>query len=193
MIPIIILAMEDDSDRNFMINLYTNHYKIMKYQAYKIVKDEKVAEDMVQTACVKLIEHIVTIRKLGENSLAAYTVTTVKRISINHMNQRYTKDRNKTNLLDDEFLKNVVDKDTNLENEVLRKISAEELSIQLQKLPQMYYDILKYKFFLELENTEIAELMGVKESSVRVYLKRAKEKAYEIALYHRESIDGGKR
>ena len=39
MIPMILMAIEDDADRAFMINLYEQCHKAMYRQAYDILRD----------------------------------------------------------------------------------------------------------------------------------------------------------
>ncbi len=48
MIPMILMAIEDDADRAFMINLYEQCHKAMYRQAYDILRDHGEAEDAVQ-------------------------------------------------------------------------------------------------------------------------------------------------
>lgn len=55
MIPMILMAIEDDADRAFMINLYEQCHKAMYRQAYDILRDHGEAEDAVQDTLVKLI------------------------------------------------------------------------------------------------------------------------------------------
>lgn len=55
MIPMILMAIEDDADRAFMINLYEQCHKAMYRQAYDILRDHGEAEDAVQDTLVKLL------------------------------------------------------------------------------------------------------------------------------------------
>ena len=48
MILMILMAIEDDADRAFMINLYEQCHKAMYRQAYDILRDHGEAEDAVQ-------------------------------------------------------------------------------------------------------------------------------------------------
>ena len=55
MIPICILAIEDDDDRAFMAKLYLNYRRLMYKEILRIVHNQWEAEDVFQTAIEKLI------------------------------------------------------------------------------------------------------------------------------------------
>ena len=59
MIPIIIMAIENENDREFMIRLYEKNKKLIYYTAQSIVRDKYIAEEIVQNTLVKLIENMV--------------------------------------------------------------------------------------------------------------------------------------
>ena len=63
MIPMILMAIEDDADRAFMINLYEQCHKAMYRQAYDILRDHGEAEDAVQDTLVKLIGRMAALRR----------------------------------------------------------------------------------------------------------------------------------
>jgi RNA polymerase sigma-70 factor, ECF subfamily len=50
----------------------------------------------------------------------------------------------------------------------------------MQELPQDQQQVIRYKFFEELENIEIAQIMGKSEGSVRVIQHRAVNKLKEL-------------
>ena len=64
MIPITILAIENDDDRTFMIQLYIDYRWFMYNIAYEIIQDSQIAEDMVSQAVCELIDALDDIRKL---------------------------------------------------------------------------------------------------------------------------------
>lgn len=56
MFPVSILAIEDDSDRAFMEQLYTAHELLMHKCALRFLHNGYDADDAVNNACVKLIK-----------------------------------------------------------------------------------------------------------------------------------------
>lgn len=55
MLPVFIMAIEDDSDRQFAAELYHSYHSIMHQKALSILKKEDLAEDAVQDAMLKII------------------------------------------------------------------------------------------------------------------------------------------
>ncbi|HHV46246.1 MAG TPA: hypothetical protein GXX53_05055 [Tissierellia bacterium] len=47
MYPVIIMFIEDDSDREFMEWLYGEYYLLMRKKAYEIVMDDNVVDDII--------------------------------------------------------------------------------------------------------------------------------------------------
>ena len=59
MYPMIIMTIENDSDREFMERLYKNYYPLMKKKAYDITRDNDVVEDIINDATIRLIEKLI--------------------------------------------------------------------------------------------------------------------------------------
>ena len=54
------------------------------------------------------------------------------------------------------------------------------LSRGLGRLSERERDILKYRYLLDMGDEEIARVLGIKPSSVRMYLTRARKNAFAI-------------
>lgn len=66
------------------------------------------------------------------------------------------------------------------EDRALLRIDVEMIQEAFSLLPESLKDILRYKYLLEMSDKEIAELLGIKESSVRKNLTRARRAVYQI-------------
>ena len=60
------------------------------------------------------------------------------------------------------------------------KIGIEEVRRVLNQIPQQMREILEYKYLLELSDEEIAKTLGIKKSSVRQYVSRARKATYAL-------------
>ena len=78
MLPIIILTIEDDDDREFMTNIYLKYDRLMFSEAYKITRHCQDTEDVMHTAIVKLIDKIPLLRTFDQKRLAYYLIRTAK-------------------------------------------------------------------------------------------------------------------
>jgi len=181
MIPMIIMAMEDDDDRTFMINLYERYYPLMYSRARAIVRDEMTAEDMVQDTVVKLIRNIKKVRALGSPVLPSYLVICIKRTCLDYLRHKKVADAHTGESMDDESLHaEYEDKTMDIEADVLLKLGIEEVKEAFIRLPEQLQDILEYKYLLELDDEEIAKTLGIKKDSVRKYVSRARRATYDL-------------
>ena len=76
--PLVILAIENESDRDFMEQIYLQYYKLMYHTILQITDDPWLADDILQITLVKLIDHISTLRDLTSKKRLNYIITTVK-------------------------------------------------------------------------------------------------------------------
>lgn len=99
MIPIVIMAIEDESDRDYITGLFLKNERGMYAMALKIVKEHHTACDMVSEACLKMIEKIGYLREISVQKQTPYILSIVKNTSLMYLRQR----RSENNwLVDDE-------------------------------------------------------------------------------------------
>ena len=66
------------------------------------------------------------------------------------------------------------------EKQALSKERNEELYKAIMQLPERQRQILEMTYWLEMKSNEIADLLGMAPSSVRVALKQARDKLKEL-------------
>ena len=99
MIPIVIMAIEDESDRDYITGLCLKNERSMYAMALKIVKEHHTACDMVSEACLKMIEKIGYLREISVQKQTPYILSIVKNTLLMYLRQR----RSENNwLVDDE-------------------------------------------------------------------------------------------
>lgn len=85
MLPVFIMAIEDDSDRQFAAELYHSYHSIMHQKALSILKKEDLAEDAVQDAMLKIICHLDKIREIPKREIPFYLIAIGYTINIQHL------------------------------------------------------------------------------------------------------------
>ena len=180
MIPLIILAIENDSDREFMISLYVELYPLMKATAHKVIKDASAAEDIVHDTITMLIRNLGTIRDYERKRLVSYIVAAVRNHSINYYNRR-TKERGHTSYgIEDDLAEVIPDTSHSPSGRIELLEEYEALGMAMKLLPEKERDILYLKYNIELDDEKIGEIMGIKKDSVRQYLTRARRNARNL-------------
>ena len=87
MIPIVIMAIEDESDRDYITGLFLKNERSMYAMALKIVKEHHTACDMVSEACLKMIEKIGYLREISVQKQTPYILSIVKNTSLMYLRQ----------------------------------------------------------------------------------------------------------
>lgn len=170
MIPLIILAIEDPDDREFMTTLYLNYNRLMFSVSIKIVRDSWAAEDVVQTAVEKLIDKIPELRTKSEIPLINYIIATCRNLSIAHKKKEARYVSYEPSEADS------ADESASPENLMMKKETIELVSKAWEHVDEQTKQILRSKYILEMSDVEIAEEIGIKPNSVRTYVGRARNK-----------------
>lgn len=180
MISIIISAIENDIEREFIANIYDKYYAHMKMQAYNIVRNNEEAEELVQDAFVKLIDKVDTVMKVAPEKLPSYIMATVRNIAINRW-KKNKRDSEKSFSMDNDdvnfWIKDnkALPEDLYIQNETMYLLSK-----ALEKLPERDYLLLEAKYILGKKDEEISKQFDISPQCVRIYVMRARRKAYAI-------------
>ena len=156
--------------------LYTLYEQKMYWLAYSIVHSEEQAEDIVQESFIKIFSHIDEVKIVDDRTTKNWILRIVKNEAIDVYR------RNKRTLeLNDMIRENKsVVAYSNVENKLQQMIQDEYLQEILDKLSRLDKEILQYKFFYELSTSEIADMLNITEDGVRKRYRRAKQRAKEL-------------
>ncbi len=165
-----LMAIEDTESRNLLEKIYRAYHKEMYYIANNILNNTHDSADVVQTSIIKLIPYIEKINDVKCNKTKYLIVTIVKNTAID----LYRK-KSKQPLIDIEEAEAIPDINSQyMEDIVIRLGDAKMLAEKLAKLKSEYADVLTLKYYFEFEDVEIAEILKISITNVRVRLSRAK-------------------
>lgn len=178
MVLSIILAIENEDDRNLMLYLYSEFYGIFKSKAYGIIKDYMMAEDIVQDAVIKMMDRMPKMRGLTKPQAVSYACRTVNSVAIDYY-RKHIRGTTKEVLSvsgNDEFT------DTSQSPpEIYERLEEyEKLGEALLQLSERDKDLIYNKYFLGLSDREIGLLLEMEHTNVRVSLNRARNRAKNI-------------
>lgn len=176
MIPVYILAIEDESDREYMTSLYCQYEKLMFSTIRKYTNDSWLVDDIMQNTLEKLMGKISLLKTLNRDRLVSYIISSCKNNA--YIILRYQDSHPAIDFIDTDYFGDSIDDSSKVEAKILRE---EELSylIRIWPLlaPRNQY-ILRAKYILEKSATEIAHELRIKPDSVRMALTRARKEAY---------------
>lgn len=173
--PIVILAMEDDSERTFMQALYCEHYRLMHAKAYDVLRDKHLADDAVHDAILSLIDAIKTLQGMACPVLTAYVVITVRNAAVDLTRERSR--QQKRGVPDPEAaLAAFAADEGGVDAEMIREADLQALNRALDRLPEGPRRMLEMKYYQGLSEARIAREFAIQPESARKAILRARQK-----------------
>lgn len=172
-LPIVILAIEDEGEREFMSWLYIQYHTLLYSEIMKIVHNQDNATDILQDVVEKLIDRIPLLRRFDNRGLVNYIITAAKHTAYN-----FCRDNRKELLSNDiDAIEGLSDSGPSLEDCLIKREQLLTLSNVWNTLDEKTQYLLQAKYVLNMSGKEIAEELGVSPDSVRMALVRSKRKA----------------
>lgn len=175
--PIAILTITDETDREFMKELYIEYHMTMFRMARALTDSTHDAEDVVSETCVCLIKKISVLKCLDRNVLEGYIISSVKNAA--YMLHRKKKTRKEADS-GEEILQFIADENSAPDGRILQECMIDELMSAIDQLPESDQTVIRMKYFEKLSDQEIARLLAIQEVSVRSKLTRARRRIYEL-------------
>ncbi|MBQ6431191.1 MAG: sigma-70 family RNA polymerase sigma factor [Oscillospiraceae bacterium] len=155
MIPLIILAVEDESSRDFMIRLYESSVARMHLEAAKYLSVREDIEDVVADTVVKLVEKVDLLQTIEAGKRLPYTMTTVR-----HMAFRFLRRKNLLQMTSFDTLEDVLTAPAeDADDRILKEQRNARLRELLGALPTEDLLLLEEKYILLWSDAEIAETL----------------------------------
>ncbi|MDR2954124.1 MAG: sigma-70 family RNA polymerase sigma factor [Prevotella sp.] len=163
-----ILAGCKEQKREAQKMLYDKYARKMYSICLRYCSDADSAQDLLQDGFMKVFANISSFQEKG--SFEGW----LKRIFINLALENLRKKKNVIQTSDDvQNIPDVVDDST--EDEEMYKISEDELLKMIQELPQGYATVFNLYAIEDYSHKEIAELLGINESTSRSQYVRARQ------------------
>lgn len=178
MIPGCILAIEDESDREFMATLFLQYEKLMYSTICKVTQDNWLIDDILQSTLEKLIDKICVLKTLNRDRLINYLIVACRNTAYNTC-QAQT--RHHAEDLED-YIGEVSGNHggSDVEDFIILRNQLEILRKIWTQLDERSRYLLEAKYILELSDAEIAADLKLKPKSVRMALTRARKKAFAL-------------
>ncbi len=179
MLPLCLARIEDESDRQFMEDVYYDYSRLMYKIALEYVHTSMDADDIVNNACIGLCNNIAKLRSLERNGLTGYIVSSIRNTAINF---RTVAKRNasRQTYVEDTKMKDIPSRDDDVETLVDRNIDIDELKALVRQLRGREKEVVEMMFYNAMETKEIALICGISEAGVRQTLKRARAHMKEL-------------
>lgn len=175
---------DSDQDKSFFEELYHQHRHTMFGVAFNCLKDHHLAEDAVHDAFLRILKHLDRIRDFECNKMRTYFVLIVKNIAIDML-------RRQKHLEPDalEDFADVLSDSRQAPDEAFISQEGHDVLMKVMKsMPQSSLDVLSLKMVYGFDNSQIAQLLSIPETTIRVRLFRGRKKL--TALLQEGDYDG---
>lgn len=181
-LPILALILLNDSDRELIESVYFQHRQLMFHVARKYFSDKPdELEDVINTALERICRYVPRIREVSSNRIQAYVVLIVENVCKTRLSQ-IIKERNlRVVQYDDEVLQENEGYSDNPYDLVFDYADARALLASFKGLSQRDQDIIWMRHVDQMEYSEIASVLGMREGAVRTALTRAKARLVKAA------------
>ena len=183
MLPI-ILAINNEDDRAYVEKIYNQYGKKIYKIAFKILNNTEDAEDCVHDVVKIIIDNLEMFQALEGEQLIQLLVTCSRNAALNiyrknkikHINEGkrkpYTGDETDEKDLD---IESVSDDGMFVDLIVINEESRKRISEMIEKLDPIYKDVLYLRYQYSMKNQDIAKMLKISESVVKVRYHRAKK------------------
>lgn len=154
-------------DEQSFLKLYQAHAQVMYYIAHGILGDVHLAEDVVQEAFIKVLENPGAISHRDDRKTGAFLYTISRNLAINLYH------KNKKLVSFDPAEGDHLFSATGPSAEAAY-FDAHPMEEAIRKCPLLYRDVLLMHDVYEISYADIAFYLGLKESTVRKRLERAR-------------------
>ena len=178
MLPICIMTIEDESDREFMARLYTRYRRLMYDTIRQVVGDHWSAEDVVQATLLKLIDKVPKLQTLDDRRTAGYIAAACRHTAYNELRRRsrqplFVPEEERT-------ADSAASSPRSMELHMIRKEDLRRMAEIWGKLDERSRFALEARYILEQTDAEIAQSLSISPESVRMVLTRARQKAFAL-------------
>lgn len=146
--------------------LYVELFDPLQLYAFRYVYDWEEARDIVQSAFLQLWINIENLKP--DSNVASYLSSIVHNLCGNYLRHLDIVDSHREKLIEATLFQNIYADSSVIPPEIRSKLDS-----ALRNLPSRSYEILMAHIVDGKKNAEIAEELGIAESTVKTHLKRA--------------------
>lgn len=178
----------DKIDYYKLENLYLKYKEMMYREANKVLHNEYDAEDAVQIAFERLANCTDKITDEIPAMTCAFMKIVAKNAAVNVCRQRLylNKYENTFDILQDDL----IDKDLELADLIIDKLSVERIVENIKNLPDKYRDIIVLEKICGYSREETMALYAENYETIKRRLTRAKTKL--LGMLKQEELNGGR-
>jgi RNA polymerase sigma-70 factor (ECF subfamily) len=181
-LPLSILLIENDEDRQFLTEQYLQYRPLMYKIASQFFSDNYAEmEDAVSSAVERLCKKCETLKQVECNKRASYIVSTVRNVCLSRLREIGRQRRNRDYAPDAEVVDSIPSQD-DVQGIVFNRVFASDLLDTFPELSEKDKDLIRLRHIDLLGYDIIAQQVGITEIAARTAVSRAKSKLERLAM-----------
>ena len=181
-LPLSILVIENDEDRQFLTEMYLQYRPLMYKIASQFFRDNYAEmEDAVGGAVERLCKKCETLKQVECNKRASYIVSTVRNVCLSRLREIGRQRRNRDYAPDAEAVDSIPSPE-DVQGIVFDRVFASDLLDSFSELSEKDKDLIRLRHMDLLGYDVIAQQMGITEIAARTAVSRAKSKLERLAM-----------
>lgn len=156
-----LMLLETERDKSKFVRIYERYRDTMYVTAYDVLRDDRLAEDAVHDAFLKIIDHLEKISEVESHKTKNFVVIIVRNKAIDLYRKR--KRRGEVPL-----------EGAAEPSGEYPDTAAGELAARIAGLPVKLRDVLELRYYYGYSSAETARLLKISEDAARKRLERAK-------------------
>lgn len=153
-------------DRPLIECIFLKYETVLRKYVFNCLQDEELVKEVIQDSVVTFMNKFDSLTVLSEEQLYTYLYSIVRSKTQKQL-VRMSRDISLTELEEMDFT-------LDAEEIVLGKLNAAELFDKIHNLPSQYGEYLLLAYIHKIAPEEIARILDVKQSSLRMIAHRAK-------------------
>ncbi|MGN0679531.1 MAG: RNA polymerase sigma factor [Oscillospiraceae bacterium] len=170
MVDVSFSIIADEVQRNELQIFYTENYKRFIYLAMQKVKNKENAEDVIQEVFSDIADKPEIFFNIPKIERVTFADILVRNTAIS----TFKKERNRTNKLQ-ELDEEMVDESVRIEDDLLAKVTRNELIKYILTLPEQQRTVYKLRIITGMSISDIAKQLEISCETVNWHLKMARK------------------
>lgn len=180
-LPLAILLIENDEDRQFLTDMYMQYRKLMyKIASHYFQSDYNEIEDAVSTSVERMCKFCKNIQAVPCNRRTSYIVRLVENVCRTRI-RAISRQRDKEQFPTEENWEKDIPDTEDTEAIVFSQLRANDLLMSFERLSPRDQELIRMRHIDYMEFEEMAQEMGMTVSAVRTALFRAKQRWKKLA------------
>lgn len=160
-----LMMIDAPEERSKFCILYETYRHLLLTVAMDVLRDNYLAEDAVQEAFLRIARNMDKIEDIQSRQTKRYLISTARNAAIDLYRKQNRLRHREMNVEDAEAMIPVSYLETDVDNAVLDI---------LKNLPEKYREVFLLKYSAGMENSQIAKICGIRETTVRQRIARGK-------------------